>query len=42
MRNTEYTTENLATMISSEASFNALLNMMGELGLEITEVSRNV
>lgn len=41
MRNTEYTPENLASMISSESSLNALLEMMGEMGLEITDVSRN-
>jgi len=42
MRNTEYNIEKLASMISSESSFSALLEMMGDMGLEITEISRNV
>ena len=41
MRNTEYTAERLSSMISSENSLNALMEMMGEMGLEITEISKN-
>ena len=34
MRNTEYTLDKLASMISSESSFTALVEMMGDMGLE--------
>lgn len=41
MKNTDYDLERLATMISSESSFSALMEMMGDMGLEITEIARN-
>lgn len=34
MRNTEYNLDKLASMISSESSFTALVEMMGDMGLE--------
>lgn len=34
MRNTEYNLEKLASMISSESSFSALMEIMGDMGLE--------
>lgn len=34
MRNTEYHLDKLASMISSESSFTALVEMMGDMGLE--------
>lgn len=34
MRNTEYNLDKLASMISSESSFTALVKMMGDMGLE--------
>ncbi len=34
MRNTEYNLEKLASMISSESSFTALMEIMGDMGLE--------
>ena len=34
MRNTEYDLEKLASMISSESSFTALMEIMGDMGLE--------
>ena len=40
MKNTDYDLERLASMISSESSLNALLEMMGEMGLEISDVAR--
>lgn len=39
MRNTDFTIENLASMISSESSLSALVEMIGEMGLEITEIA---
>lgn len=39
MKNTEYNIDNLASMISSESSFNALLEMMGDMGLELDSAS---
>ena len=41
MKNTEYNLEKLASMISSESSFSALVEMMGEMGLEIDGAVRN-
>ena len=40
MKNTEYTPVDLASMISSEASLSALLDMMGDMGLELDSASR--
>ena len=49
MKNTEYplstamsvvSAASLASMISSEDSFSALLEMMGDMGLELDSVSR--
>ena len=34
MRNTEYNLEKLASMISSESSLTALMEIMGDMGLE--------
>ena len=39
MKNTEYNLETLENVISTE-SFRALLDMIGDLGLEVTGVSR--
>lgn len=33
MKNTDYTVKQLESMISSESSFSALLEMMGDMGL---------
>lgn len=41
MRNTEYSLEKLASMISSEPSFNALMEIMGDMGLEFESAVRN-
>jgi hypothetical protein len=41
MRNTEYDLAALATMISSESSFTALMEMMGDMGLEFEGAVRN-
>ena len=38
MKNTDYSIENLGMMISSESSLNALMDIIGEMGLEITGV----
>ena len=35
MKNTDYTPIDLSSMISSEDSLNTLLDMMGEMGLEL-------
>ena len=35
MKNTDYNLDTLASMISSEASFSALLDIMGDMGLEL-------
>lgn len=40
MRNTEYNLEKLASMISSESSFTALMEIMGDMGLEFEGPSR--
>ena len=40
MKNTEYNLDNLSSMISSESSLSALLDMMGDLGLEFDSASR--
>lgn len=39
MKNTEYNLDNLASMISSESSLAALLEMMGDMGLELDSAS---
>ena len=39
MRNTEFTIENLASAISSESSLSALVEMIGDMGLEITDMA---
>ena len=41
MRNTEYSLEKLASMISSESSFNALMEILGDMGLEFESAVRN-
>ena len=38
MKNTEYDLEKLSSMISSETSFSALVEMMGDMGLEVAGV----
>lgn len=38
MKNTEYNLETLSAMISSEASFQALVDMISDMGLEIQDV----
>jgi len=38
MKNTDYSLENLGMMISSESSLNALMDIIGEMGLEITGI----
>ena len=38
MKNTDYSLENLGMMISSESSLNDLMDIIGEMGLEITGV----
>ena len=40
MKNTDYNLDILASMISSEASFSALLDMMGDMGLELDSASK--
>ena len=40
MKNTDYDIQKLAAMISSDSSFEALVEMIGEMGLEITGVQR--
>ena len=39
MKNTDYNLDTLASMISSEASFSALLDIMGDMGLELDSAS---
>ncbi len=39
MKNTEYDLEMLSSMISSESSLAALLEMMGDMGLELDSAS---
>lgn len=39
MKNTQYNLETLGTVISSSASLEALLGMIGDLDLEILSVS---
>ena len=41
MKNTDYNLDTLASMISSEASFSALLDIMGDMGLELDSASRS-
>ena len=40
MKNTEYNLDNLSSMISSESSLSALLDMMGDMGLEFDSAAR--
>ena len=40
MKNTEYNLDNLSSMISSESSLSALLDMMGDMGLAFDSASR--
>lgn len=40
MKNTEFTTENLLTMVSSEFAFNEMMGMINDLGLVITDVEK--
>ncbi len=40
MKNTEYNVDNLASMISSESSLSTLLEMMGDMGLELDSATR--
>ncbi len=40
MKNTEYNLDTLSSVISSESSLSALLEMMGDMGLELDSVSR--
>jgi hypothetical protein len=42
MKNTEYDIQRLETMIASESSFSALLEIMGDMGLEVTEIARSL
>ena len=41
MKNTEYNADNLASMISSESSLSTLLEMMGDMGLELDSATRS-
>lgn len=41
MRNTEYALEKLASMISSESSLTALMEIMGDMGLELEGAVKN-
>ena len=41
MRNTVYNLEKLASMISSESSFTALMEIMGDMGLEFEGAVKN-
>lgn len=40
MKNTEYNVDKLASMISSETSFSALVEMMDDMGLELDSASQ--
>ena len=40
MKNTDYSLDNLASMISSESSLTALLEIMGDMGLELDSASQ--
>lgn len=40
MKNTDYNLETLAALISSESSFDQLKDMIGDMGLEITDIVR--
>lgn len=40
MKNTDFNLDTLASMISSEASLSTLLEMMGDMGLELDSASR--
>lgn len=39
MKNTDYSSNGIQNLISSESSFNALLDIIGELDLEIVSIS---
>ncbi len=41
MRNSEYNLEKLASMVSSESSLSALVEIMGDMGLEFEGAVRN-
>lgn len=38
MRNTNYNLDNLTSVISSESSLQTLMDMIGDLGLEILDI----
>ena len=38
MKNTEYNLDTLSTIISSEASWQALVDMISDMGLEIKDI----
>ena len=38
MKNTEYNLDVLSSVVSSQTSFNTLLDMISDMGLEITDV----
>lgn len=40
MKSTEYDIQKLAAMISSDSSFTTLVEMMGDMGLEITGIEK--
>ena len=40
MKNTEYDLQSLSTMISSDSSLSTLIDMMGDMGLEIDTAFR--
>ena len=40
MKNTAFNLDNLAALISSESSFVQLQDMIGDMGLEITDIVR--
>ena len=40
MKNTEYNLDSLSSMISSESSLSALIDMMSDMGLEFDSASR--
>ncbi len=41
MRNTEYALEKIASMISSESSLTALVEIIGDMGLELEGAVKN-
>ena len=40
MKNTDFNLDNLSSMISSESCLDTLLEMMGEMGLELDSATR--